>query len=530
MKKLISGLVALTVISPVFAEDKKIDAAPKDTVKVETTDPAKAEAVKAVAEKKVADMKAADTKAMDKKVEAAAASTEVTKSASDKAKAEEYGKVPSEDDTVKAEGVDEAINGKKSNKLPKGLQFGMGLSVLPGHNWFIGYANKDFDSFWWKRIGGRLDLTTPMTLNAKATINDDAAGVGYDINANANLWFHTQEFNEIIDEAFEFGDKDERIALNNVQADIVLKNKNFGAVLDLYPFGNTWFLGGIRLSGGYYMGEFSGSAMINMPNNTPTNGFSYNVGSGTDAINFRVKSGSSIGADFKWKYNGPYAGLGFDLGILWGAKIYMDAGVVFTKAMTVSNNNIKDKNLVIEGCYGFAGGDCKDNAYTKLVDGLGEAPKAAEIVGDVVAKQVETMIDDVAKQIDEGKTPSLVYGGVDYSSQLKDVITAMGGTKTAAELAKGLSDYVLDKPGATLPTELDSLIDGSDKNEIDKAIETIRSEIAGSTGSVGDIQDSIDEFWDEYNQSKADALQDMNDNLKDFKFMPMVKIGFMYRF
>ena len=53
-----------------------------------------------------------------------------------------------------------------------GVQIGAGLSATSGLNGFIGYVNKDFDSFWAKRFGLRFDFAT--TKPVKSLINDDA--------------------------------------------------------------------------------------------------------------------------------------------------------------------------------------------------------------------------------------------------------------------------------------------------------------------------------------------------------------------
>ena len=54
-----------------------------------------------------------------------------------------------------------------------GVQFGLGISGSSGLNGFIGYANKDFDSFWAKRFGVRFDFgtTAPMKTQINEAIN-----------------------------------------------------------------------------------------------------------------------------------------------------------------------------------------------------------------------------------------------------------------------------------------------------------------------------------------------------------------------
>ena len=67
-------------------------------------------------------------------------------------------------------------------KFPHGLQLGVGVSVTGGLDGFVGYANKNFDSFWLKRFGVRLDFATTAPL--KSAINsglDSVIGDGIDI-------------------------------------------------------------------------------------------------------------------------------------------------------------------------------------------------------------------------------------------------------------------------------------------------------------------------------------------------------------
>ena len=64
--------------------------------------------------------------------------------------------------------------------------------------------------------------------------------------------------------------------------------------------------------------------------------------------------------------------------------------------------------------------------------------------------------------------------------------------------------------------------------------ETI-DEIRGEWAKVGEdvkggIQKDVNDVWADYDKAKKDAIKDANDFLDDYGIMPMVKIGFMYRF
>lgn len=204
----------------------------------------------------------------------------------------------------------EKISNPKT-RFPRGLQLGLGISPTSGLNAFVGYNNKNFDSFWAKRFGVRLDFATYSPIKNKLN----------------------SEINEAIGED---GIKiDDNLKVNNAY----INAKHIGALVDFYPFGNTWFLGGWRISGGYMIGNLDLSADIH---GTKT----------IDKIEFELDnkkyyySGNEMHgkAGVNWKYSGPYLGTGFDLGLLWGIKIYMDAGVVFT-----SSNATVDLNVPLDG-------------------------------------------------------------------------------------------------------------------------------------------------------------------------------------
>lgn len=188
---------------------------------------------------------------------------------------------------------------KPAAKLPNGIQFGAGVSVTSGVNAFVGYANKDFESFWWKRIGGRVDFGTSSPL--KSTINSaisSAVGDGQDIGDGLTITGGS------------------------------LSAQHFGALIDIYPFGDTWFLGGIRFTGGYVTGKFNLSANLSGEVEAiPGEPMEFEL----DGNLYRYNGNDFTGtASVKWKYSGPYLGTGFDLGMFWGIKMYMDAGVVFS--------------------------------------------------------------------------------------------------------------------------------------------------------------------------------------------------------
>ena len=181
-------------------------------------------------------------------------------------------------------------------KFPHGLQLGIGVSPTSGLNGFIGYNNKNFNSFWAKRFGFRFDFASysPIKNRLNRKINESIGEKGIEIEDNLSI------------------------------EDVSLNAKHYGALVDFYPFGNTWFLGGMRLSGGYVKGKLDLDAKIHGKNIGGDIEFELN------GNKYYYTGGEMRGtASGDWEYKGPYAGLGFDLGLLWGFKIYMDAGVVF---------------------------------------------------------------------------------------------------------------------------------------------------------------------------------------------------------
>ena len=125
----------------------------------------------------------------------------------------------------------------------------------------------------------------------------------------------------IMGDGIELGDG---LSINNGS----IKSHHFAALIDFYPFGDTWFLGGIRISGGYYFGNMDISAdLTGAVSELPDSEFAFEL----NGQNYKYSGNSVHGAaNLDWNYNGPYLGAGFDIGLFAGLKIYFDAGVVFT--------------------------------------------------------------------------------------------------------------------------------------------------------------------------------------------------------
>ena len=117
-------------------------------------------------------------------------------------------------------------------KFPHGVQLGLGVSATGGLDGFVGYNNKKFDSFWWKRLGIRFDFAS--TKPVKSLIDNMV--------------------DKYMDDGIEIGD-------NLTITDGKIKSQHMAALVDFYPFGDTWFLGGWRLTGCYMFGKMDVDAI-----------------------------------------------------------------------------------------------------------------------------------------------------------------------------------------------------------------------------------------------------------------------------
>ena len=209
--------------------------------------------------------------------------------------------------------------------FPTGLELGVGLSGTSGLNGFIGYANKNFESFWWKRLGVRLDFASTKPI--KSTINS--------------------MIDKYMDDGIEVGDY-------LTITDGTIESQHMALLVDFYPFGNTWFLGGWRISGGYFIGGMNVKAdLTGKVDELPSDEVQFQLGDMYYRYNGNTLNGT---AKAKWDFTGPYLGTGFDLGLFSGFKIFMDAGVVFTSktaelSLDVPTNNLEQSTTGTPGSW-----------------------------------------------------------------------------------------------------------------------------------------------------------------------------------
>ena len=206
---------------------------------------------------------------------------------------------------------------ESNSSFPTGLEFGFGASGTSGLNGFVGYVNKNFESFWWKRLGVRLDFGSTKPIKS--------------------------EINDAIDDSI----KDIELGENGIRIDGGTYNsKHVAALVDFYPFGNTWFLGGWRITGGYMFGDMKLTTNLSGKiDGLPEDKIAFELGGQKYYYEGNTVRGT---AKLKWNYSGPYLGTGFDLGLFYGFKIFADAGVVFTNKAAEIGADVPFTNLHLE--------------------------------------------------------------------------------------------------------------------------------------------------------------------------------------
>ncbi len=267
---------------------------------------------------------------------------------------------------IKSELKQEYADVKHSEKIafPNGVQIGAGISLTGGLNGFVGYMNKDFDSFWAKRFGVRFDFATTKPI--KSLVNDFV--------------------DSIVDDGIDIGDN---LTIDSAK----ISAKHFAALLDFYPFGDTWLLGPWRITAGYYMGNMNASANIAATVDELEAGYHDFELMDTK---FRYLGNSVNGtAEFDWDYRGPYLGTGFDFGLFGGFKIYLDAGIVFTNKSAQLDLNVPFENLEIY----------QDGAWKNV-----ESANLQSVVDGVVADTLR----DAQSELDDLKFYPIVKLGIMY--------------------------------------------------------------------------------------------------------------------
>jgi hypothetical protein len=242
---------------------------------------------------------------------------------------------------------------KKSDSNSGGFQVGVGLGVLGGANAQIGYRiPTSNDNFWKNRFGFRLDY---------------------------NSWKPLESY---IEDYLE----DEPIKVDDNILDAKITGEQIGALIDFYPFGNTWALGNFRISAGYYDGDFSIAGSLDK---TAGGRFAMESATTGQKLYYEVDANANLKAALDYEVKGPYAGLGFDVGLFWGLKMYFDAGVVFTDRPTITTDISGTGTLAIYN----------DDTYTNptIVDIDTSNEKIQQLLNDTKV-EYEEELEDITKE------------------------------------------------------------------------------------------------------------------------------------
>jgi len=384
----------------------------------------------------------------------------------------------------------------------RGYQVGLGVPLAPlpfaSVGGFVGYANKEARGFWKKRFGFRADFAISSPLKIKGYVEDD------ELYVKGTVFGISKKFNVGELDPIEFDDDSGATLIANVEGVngvFSWKNQYFGALIDFYPFGNTWFAGGWRVSGGYYVGKADISLTASVPNYFPVHdGYAVEI---TDDIyaHARIKRDTKIGGNLHWNYRGPYVGAGFDLGIYRGFKFYTDFGIVFTKAPYMRENNLYIPERNFQAC---------------IANGVGCTP-ADWITIDIT--KPNTVRDELLAQAFSGLRNACVngsvceFGGVDYSGV---------ASLLPPDIFNQVTAWMVD---GIRPDWIDAVIAVDDTGGLSGIIREVELLAANHKPEF-----DLSKLTTEYYRIRDDEIEKANDALKDFKFIPMIRLGVMYRF
>ncbi len=234
-----------------------------------------------------------------------------------------------------------------------GFQIGIGAGALSGASIHAGYRFSSTNSWLANRFGVRVEYSTLSPFES--------------LIEGQTLEVEGQEFN------------------------FFTKGNQFGALLDFYPFGGTWGFGNFRISGGYYSGKFELGAETS--ENFAAENFEFN------GSTYTVSGQATLTATLKSKATGPYLGLGFDVGLIYGLKLFVDAGVVLTDEPEIKTTATGTATIDCTGstCFGGTG--------TDSITINGSDPKIQDFLDDMQAQ-----FDDELKPIKQPYYPMVKIG------------------------------------------------------------------------------------------------------------------------
>lgn len=195
--------------------------------------------------------------------------------------------------------------------LMHGVSVGVGVSATSGMNLSVGYHNPDFESYWTRHLGVRIDFAS------------------------------TDPLKSAIDSAIDSFMRDGRDVGDGVKIDEgKLDAWHTSALLDYYPFSGVW-----RISGGYTWGGATlDSAIFGEVATAPSQRFYFYLAGDHYYYNGNNFSGT---ANIDWNYHGPYLGTGFDFLLGCGFGMFIDFGVVFTSRPAKISLQIPQEQLYV---------------------------------------------------------------------------------------------------------------------------------------------------------------------------------------
>ncbi|MCL2737248.1 MAG: hypothetical protein FWE17_00075 [Alphaproteobacteria bacterium] len=389
-----------------------------------------------------------------------------------------------------------------------GWQFGLGVPVasplpLSSINGFVGFVDKNQRGFWQKRFGWRADFAIPSSFEMRGAIKDD------NLDLSGRLLGFRQS--RTVKDVADFDLEDDRgpidVHTDGISGAFIMRNQYLGGLVDFYPFGNTWFLGGLRFSGGYYFGSADLRLQARVPNYFPNKeGYAYLAADADDPadrvfINARMMKNTQVGTRLRWNYRGPYAGFGWDMGIWRGFKFFTDMGVVFANAPHMRNGDIDIPAGRFEACIvdPTHGTTCEDNEWVpiNITDPQGT-------LSGILTAVLTNFADGVFAGTPIGTLPP----GMDVGGTVDCFL--FGGAKHCTGIDSAWLDWV------------ETLAEG------DNQLGDIMNQMKDGAAGIGDFD--LQNLTNRYLDARRDTRRDINDVLKDIKYVPMIRLGFMYRF
>ncbi len=219
-----------------------------------------------------------------------------------------------------------------------GLSLAAGVSAGSGLNGFIGYQNPNAQSWLGQRLRFRLDFASTKPIHSTYDSIVDRLVVG--------------------DDGYTIDD----ITIQDV--DIVAKHMS--GLFDFFPFADSKYFCGVRLTAGYMKGLLKVDAeLTGAVSGAPAGAFGFILGKTFYYYTGNVVHGSS---DIDWKYHGPYFGAGFDIGVWHGLAMYFDFGLVYTHRTAQADLSVPFKNLWQSTDFGKTWQNVVDDNLESAVD------------------------------------------------------------------------------------------------------------------------------------------------------------------